>query len=76
MVVQAYETQAIQEAIESGMARSELMAILDKLSVTDLIPPHAGEPLADYAVRATGELMVRYLAHNEDATVPPLTGGP
>lgn len=72
----AYETQAIQEALESGMARSELMAILDELSVTDLIPPHAGEAIADYAARATGELMVRYLAHNEDDTMPPLTGGP
>jgi hypothetical protein len=76
MVVQAYETQAIQEAIESGMARSELMLILGGLCVTDLISPYAGEPLADYVARATGELMVRYLAHNEDDTVPPLTGGP
>ena len=39
MVPHAFEAQAIQEAIESGMARFELMAILGGLRITDLIPP-------------------------------------
>jgi hypothetical protein len=67
-----YETQAIQEAIESGMARRELMETLGGLRISDFIPPHAGEPVADYAARATGELMVRYLAQDQDDTVPPV----
>jgi len=67
-----YEAQAIQEAIESGMARGELMAILDGQRLTEFIPPRSGEPIADYAARATGELMVRYLAIEEDGTVPPV----
>jgi hypothetical protein len=58
------------------MARSELMAILDGLSVTQFVPPHPGEPMADYAARATGELMVRYLAQDRVDTAPPPTGRP
>ncbi len=41
MVLEAYAAQATREAIESGMARPELIAILDGLSVTELVPPHA-----------------------------------
>lgn len=44
------------------MARAELLEILDGRRVTELVPPQAGEPMADYAARATGELMVHYLA--------------
>ena len=72
--MQSYEDQAILEALESGMARSELKAILGGLRLTDLIPPHAGERIADYAVRATGEPMIRYLAPDEENTPPPSTG--
>ncbi|MDO9429229.1 MAG: hypothetical protein Q7T93_20695 [Methylobacterium sp.] len=50
------------------MARSELAAILDGRPVTELVPPHAGEAGAAYAARATGELMVRYLARDEGDT--------
>ena len=53
------------------MARSELMATLGGQRMTDVIPPHAGEPVADYAARATGELMIRYLAHGDDDAVRP-----
>ncbi|MCJ2045634.1 hypothetical protein MKK58_14000 [Methylobacterium sp. J-078] len=52
------------------MARRELAATLDGRRVTDLVPPAAGEPMRDYAVRATGELMVRYLAQVGDAPAP------
>ena len=72
--MEAYEALAIQEAVESGMARSELMATLGGLRLTELIPPHAGEPIADFVARATGELMVRYLSLDADDIVPPLTG--
>ena len=44
------------------MARAELAALLGGRPVTEVVPPQAGETAADYAVRATGELMVRYLA--------------
>ena len=56
------------------MARSELMAILGGRRLTEVVPPHAGEPTADYAVRATGLLMVRYLAQVESDTAPPVAG--
>ncbi|WP_187273692.1 hypothetical protein [Methylobacterium sp. WL8] len=52
------------------MARSELMATLGGRRLTEVIPPMAGEPIPDYAARATGELMVRYLAHDDDTTPP------
>lgn len=68
MAPEEYAAQAIREAIESGMARSELAAILDGRPVTELVPPHAGEAGAAYAARATGELMVRYLARDEGDT--------
>lgn len=71
MSLQAYDDRATQEAIESGMARRELMETLGGLRMTDFIPPRAGEPLADYATRATGELMVRYLVQDERNPVPP-----
>lgn len=71
MIVQDYDAQAIREAIESGMARFELTAILDGRRVTELVPPHAGEAMADYAARATGELMVLYLARDGDDAEPP-----
>jgi hypothetical protein len=48
------------------MERAELTALLDGRSVTDLIPPQVGETEAAYAVRATGELMVLYLARDAD----------
>ncbi|NEU12778.1 hypothetical protein G3T14_11610 [Methylobacterium sp. BTF04] len=48
------------------MARTELMTILDGRAVTDLVPPHAGEATRDYAIRATGELMVLYLSRDAD----------
>ena len=54
------------------MARSELTAILGGLRVTEFIPPHADEPLADYVARAMGELMVRYLGQDADDTGPPV----
>ncbi len=54
------------------MARSEIMATLGGLRLTEFIPPRSGEPIADYAARATGALMVRYLAKEGDDTVPPL----
>lgn len=53
------------------MARRELAAALDGRRVTDLVPPAAGEPMRDYAVRATGELMVHYLAQGGDDPIPP-----
>lgn len=53
------------------MARRELMETLGGLRMTDFIPPHAGEPVADYAARATGELMVRYVAKEDDTPMPP-----
>lgn len=53
------------------MARRELMETLGGLRLTEIIPPHAGEPVADYAARATGELMVRYLAKVDDNPGPP-----
>ncbi|GJD46113.1 hypothetical protein AFCDBAGC_3993 [Methylobacterium cerastii] len=53
------------------MARGGLMATLGGLRLTTFIPPRAGEPIADYAARATGELMVRYLAQDADDTEPP-----
>ncbi|MCJ2044051.1 hypothetical protein MKK58_05820 [Methylobacterium sp. J-078] len=64
MALHAYEARAVQEAIESGMARSELTAILDGLRVTEVVPPCEDEPPEDYAARATAELMVRYLAQD------------
>lgn len=66
----SYDERAIREAVESGMARCELMAILDGRRVTDLIPADAGETPSDYALRATGELMVRYLAQDADEIDP------
>lgn len=71
MVLEAYAAQATREAIESGMARPELIAILDGLSVTELVPPRAGESVVDYGLRATGELMVRHLARDGDVVRPP-----
>ena len=52
------------------MARRELMAILGGHRVADLIPPRVNEPSSDYAVRATGELMIRYLAQDADEPHP------
>jgi hypothetical protein len=71
MLPPAYEAHAIQEAIESGISRSELMATLGGVPLTEMIPPHAGEPTAEYAARATGLLMVRYLALGENDAGPP-----
>ncbi|WP_156375571.1 hypothetical protein [Methylobacterium sp. Leaf125] len=48
------------------MTRAELAVLLDGGSVTDVIPPHVGETAAAYAVRATGELMVLYLARDPE----------
>ena len=48
------------------MARAELAALLGGRPVTEVVPPQAGETAADYAVRATGELMIRYLAGGVD----------
>ena len=50
------------------MARVEIAAILAGCTVTDLIPPWSAEAIADYAERATGVLMVRYLARDADET--------
>jgi hypothetical protein len=52
------------------MARRELLSLLDGRRVTELVPPRAGEPPSDYAVRATGELMIRYIAQDADDTAP------
>ncbi|TXN80277.1 hypothetical protein [Methylobacterium sp. WL8] len=71
MLPSAYEAQAIQEAIESGMARSELLATLGGMRLPEIVPPHAGEGMADYVARATGELLVRYLALDEGDTGAP-----
>ncbi len=71
MLPSTYEAQAIQEAIESGMSRSELMETLGGMRLTEVVPPHAGEPPPAYAARATGVLMVRYLAHGENDAGPP-----
>ena len=48
------------------MDHPELAALLDGRSVTDVVPPQVGETEAAYAVRATAELMVLYLARDAD----------
>ena len=56
-----YAREAEREAMESGMAIHELHGVLNGESITTLVPPHHTENVVAYGVRATGEILVRYL---------------
>lgn len=60
-----YATEAEREATDSGMAAHELRDVLDGRPITTLVPPRPTEDVVEYGIRATGEILVRYLV---DAT--------
>lgn len=58
----SYAFQAIYETLESGFTSEELAGVLGSLAPTDLVPPRRDEGVPEYARRAAGEIMVRYLS--------------
>jgi hypothetical protein len=63
-----YAVEAEREATEAGMAVHEFRTALQGEPVTTLIPPEPQETLRDYGLRATAEILVRYLTNDGSGT--------
>lgn len=63
-----YAVEAEREATESGMAVHEFRTALRGEAITTLIPPGPRETVRAYGLRATGEILVRYLMHDGSGT--------
>lgn len=66
-----YDMEAEREAMDSGMAIHELRGVLNGEPITTLVPPMPTENVVAYGVRATGEILVRYLV--DDPSIPTRT---
>lgn len=63
-----YALEAEREVVDSGMAADELRGVLNGEAITTLVPPRQTEDVVAYGVRATGEILVRYLV--DGPTIP------
>ena len=55
--LERYADRAVAEALDAGLERDDLEAVLRGRLATELVPPHPGEDPGDYADRAVSELL-------------------
>jgi len=67
--LERYADRAVCEALEAGLEREDLEAVLRGRLATELVPPHPGEDPGAYADRAVSELLVLYIARYDDGPV-------
>jgi hypothetical protein len=67
--LERYADRAVAEALEAGLERDDLKAVLRGRLATELVPPHPGEDCGAYADRAVSELLVLYIARYDDGPI-------
>lgn len=67
--LERYADRAVAEALEAGLERDDLEAVLRGRPATELVPPHPGEDCGAYADRAVSELLVLYIARYDDGPI-------
>lgn len=67
--LERYADRAVAEALEAGLERDDLEAVLRGRLATDLVPPHSGEDPGSYADRAVSELLVLHIARYDDGPI-------